>query len=111
MFGVFYNVRLLVVRLRLAVVLTRCTGPGPGKSLPELQKACGPISHHRGRRALGVKTGTIVCGNDCVEYKLSLPDLLPPTTSPALPRDRCWHLVAAELARDPTNSSSTQMSR
>jgi hypothetical protein len=45
-----------------------------GKSLPELQKACGligPLVIIEERRALGVKISRIVCGNDYIEYKLS----------------------------------------
>jgi hypothetical protein len=45
-----------------------------GKSLPELQKACGligPLVIIEERRALGVKISRIACGNNYIEYKLS----------------------------------------
>jgi hypothetical protein len=50
-----------------------------GKSLPELQKACGLMGllvTIEERRALGVKISRIVCGNDYIKYKLPLPGLL-----------------------------------
>jgi hypothetical protein len=55
----------------------------------------------------GANIRKIVCGNDCVEYKLS-------SRMPQLPRWRPRSLPllqAVEFAHDPTNSSSTRVPR